>query len=78
MALRRPGTLKKALAFRAVELALRGGSRPRAGHKEDEVAVREHVKVPLLLLIDIKGGNHGSGADHATEARRESHGGAER
>ena len=25
-----------------------------AGHMEDEVAVREHVKVPLLLLIDIK------------------------
>ena len=48
------GTLKKALAVRAVELALRGGPRPCAGHMEDEVAVREHVKVSLLLLIDIQ------------------------
>ena len=74
MALRRPGTLKKALAFRAVELAVRGGPRPRAGHNEDEVAVREHVKVPLPLLIDIK--------DEITEAvqitQLKPHGGAER
>ena len=48
------GTLKKALACRAVELALRGGPRPCAGHMEDEVAELEHVKVPLLLSIDIK------------------------
>ena len=48
------GTLKKAVAFRAVELTLRGGPRPRAGHMEDEVAEWEHVKVPLLLSIDIK------------------------
>ena len=48
------GTLKKALVFRAVELALRGGPRPCAGHMEDEVAEREHVKVPLLLSVDIK------------------------
>ena len=42
-------SLQKALAFRAVELALR---RPCAGRMEDEEAARQHVKVPLLPFID--------------------------
>ena len=48
--------LKKALAIRAGEPALRGGPRPCDGHRDDEVAVREHVKVALLLVLDIKAG----------------------
>ena len=64
-------TLKNALAFRVVELALLGGPHPCAGHMEDEVA----VQVPF---IDVKEEVVEAVADHASEARRESHGRAER
>ena len=67
------GMLQKAVACRVVELALRGGPRPRAGHMEDEGGSAGAREGAAAAFNRHQGGNHGSCADHATEARRESH-----
>ena len=57
MALRRPGSQGRSKRPSRVERSSSPSEEGRVdvrGNMEDEVAVREHVKVPLLLLIDIK------------------------